>query len=78
MKSDAKPVIVTLKGKTTENPEQPLVKVSDELDDAALDDVSGGVGFGEIVITKQIDKASPQIATAPGGVGSFHPGAWAT
>src|SRR5689334_20968274 len=35
MKSDAKPVAVTLMNHSVENPEQPMVKPSDQLDDEA-------------------------------------------
>jgi hypothetical protein len=76
MKRDAKPAMVTLKGSAVANPEQPLVKMPDELDDTSLDDVSGGV-----IVSKPPDKSTTtlvQIVDLPQGVGSFHPGAWAT
>jgi hypothetical protein len=69
MKSDMKPVQVALKGKTVETPEKPMVR--DELDDAALDQVSGGVLIGlrpVPIVTETVYISNP---------GSFHLGAWA-
>ncbi len=77
MKSD-KPVAVTLKNRSVENPEQPMVKPSDQLDDEALDQVSGGI---IIIGGKELGvQPTAQVETIrlPAGVGSFHPGAWAT
>jgi hypothetical protein len=79
MKSDAKPVAVTLKNRSVENPEQPMVKPSDQLDDEALDQVSGGGGV--IINSKALGTQTTteiDMVRLPAGVGSFHPGAWAT
>ena len=78
MKSD-KPVAVTLKNRSVENPEQPMVKpYFHQLDDEALDQVSGGI----IVIGgKDLGVQTTTLVETirlPAGVGSFHPGAWAT
>ncbi len=80
MKSDAKPVAVTLKDRSVESPEQPMVKPSDQLDDEALDQVSGGI-IAVLVGAKSLGEQTTteiDMVRLPAGVGSFHPGAWAT
>ena len=69
MTSNKKPMKVSLKGNSVENPDKVLVKVSDELSDAQLENVSGGVLYFPITV---------ETVKLPVGVGSFHLGAWAT
>jgi hypothetical protein len=71
MTSKTKPVEVALTGQSRAKPEQPLVRLPDELEDADLENVAGGALLPSSIITVQ-------TVSIPIGVGSFHLGAWST
>ena len=74
MKSDSKPVTVALKGQTVASPPQPMVKITDELDEADLDLVAGGAPY---VPTYPSYTQVEKVKLPASGIGSFHFGAWA-